>query len=112
DVGEGGGDDDAEAVIAERPRGVLAARSAGEVLAGNENLRALVAGIVENEVGVLVARRGATPVEEEEFAVAGALDALEELLGNDLVGIDVGAVEGGGQCCEGLEGFHASFPQG
>ena len=33
------------------------------------------------------------PVEEEELAEAGALDALEELLGHDLVGVDVGAVE-------------------
>ena len=30
------------------------------------------------------------PVEEEEVAVAGALDALEELLGDDLVRVDVG----------------------
>jgi hypothetical protein len=30
---------------------------------------------------------------EEVLAEAGALDALEELLGDDLVGVDVGAVE-------------------
>jgi hypothetical protein len=39
----------------------------------------------------------AAPVEEEELAVAGALDALEELLGDDLVGVDVGAVERRGE---------------
>jgi hypothetical protein len=33
------------------------------------------------------------PVEEEEFAVAGALNALQKLLGDDLVGVDVGAVQ-------------------
>jgi hypothetical protein len=43
DVGECGRDDGAEAVVAERPGGVLAARAAAEVLAGDEDLRALVA---------------------------------------------------------------------
>ena len=43
DVGEGGSDDGAEAVVAERPGGVLAAGTAGEVLAGDEDLRTLVA---------------------------------------------------------------------
>ena len=51
DVGEGRRNDDAEAVIAERPGSVLAARAAGEVFAGDENLRALVARIVERKVG-------------------------------------------------------------
>src|SRR5690606_32047991 len=34
----------------------------------------------------------ASPVPEQKLAEAGPLDALEELLGNDLIGIDVGAV--------------------
>jgi hypothetical protein len=48
------------------------------------------------------------PVEEEELAVAGALDALEELLGDDLIGIDVDAIERCGERGDGLEGFHVS----
>ena len=32
---------------------------------------------------------GAAPIVEEEFAEAGALDSLEKLLGDDLVGVDV-----------------------
>ena len=99
DVGEGGRDDDAEAVVGERPGGVFAARSAGEVFAGDEYLRALVARIVEHERRIGIAGRVAAPVEEEELAVAGALDALQKLLGNDLVGVDVGAVERRGQRC-------------
>ena len=35
----------------------------------------------------------ADPVVEEELAEAGPLDPLEELLGDDLVGVDVGAVQ-------------------
>ena len=38
-------------------------------------------------------RRRKAPVVEQELAEAGALNALQKLLGNDLVGIDVGAIE-------------------
>ena len=77
---------------------MLAARAAAEVLAGDENLRALVARIVERErSGSGSPEAVLPPVEEEKLAVAGALDALQELLGNDLVRIDVGAVERRGQ---------------
>jgi hypothetical protein len=36
---------------------------------------------------------GAEPVVEEELSVARLLDPLQELLGHDLVGVDVVAVE-------------------
>src|SRR5581483_5220540 len=52
--------------------------------AGDQNRAAMR---VQLEVGIL------HPVEEEELAEARALDALEELLGDDLIGVDVGAVE-------------------
>ncbi len=35
----------------------------------------------------------APPIVEKEFAIAGAFDPLEELLGDDLIGVDVLAVE-------------------
>ena len=77
---------------------MFAARSAAEVLAGDENLRAFVARIIEHEFGIRIAgRTSCAPVEEEKIAVAGALNALQKLLGNDLVRIDVGAVERRGQ---------------
>ena len=84
DVGEAGGDDDEKAEVGERPGGVLAGAAAAEVLSGDEDLRAGVGGVVEDEGGVgaclrLGAFLDALPVEEEELAVAGALDALEEL---------------------------------
>ena len=37
DVGEGGGDDDAEAVVGQRPGGMLTARTAAEVAAGQQD---------------------------------------------------------------------------
>src|SRR2546427_366585 len=46
------------------------------------------------------------PVIEKEGAVAGALDALEELLGDDLVGVYVGAVEGRHAASDALDRLH------
>ena len=98
DIGEAGRDDGAEAVLVEGPGGVLAGGAAAEVALCDEDLGAVVVRFVEDEVGVRFAGVGtfldAAPVEEEEFAVAGALDAFEELLGDDLVGVDVGKGRG------------------
>ena len=47
----------------------------------------------EDRVGRQVPARLLGPVVEEELPEAGALDPLEELLGHDLVGVHVGAVE-------------------
>src|SRR5438270_10633518 len=84
DVAERRRDHRLEAVILERPWGVLARRPAAEIAPGEQDLPLLV---VQLEVRVLA------PVEEEKLAEAGALDALEELLRDDLVGVDVRAVE-------------------
>src|SRR6185437_7227688 len=69
DVGEGWRDDAAEAVIGQRPRSVFSRGPAAKVARGDENLRALVARIVELKARVLA------PVEEQKITVAGALDA-------------------------------------
>ncbi len=94
DVGEAGGDDGAEAILMEGPCCVLARAAAAEVFFGDEDLRAVVVVLVEDEIWMGLAGvwtlLDASPVVEEEFAVAGALDALEELLRDDLVGVDVG----------------------
>src|SRR5580658_1782811 len=106
DVGECRRDDHTEAVVRERPCGMLAARSAAEVPAGNENPRAVITRVIQHEVSDWRAVGRLPPVKEEKIAVAGALDALQKLLGNDLVGVDVGAIERRGQRGECLEGFH------
>ena len=87
DVAERRRDHDVEAVVLQRPRGVFPRRAAAEVRPGDEDPGAGAPRPVQLEVGVL------PPVVEEELAVARALDALEELLRDDLVGVDVGPVE-------------------
>ena len=66
----------------------------------------LVAWIVDYEGWILVAGCGFAPIEEEKFAIAGAFDALQKLLRDDLIRIDVGAVERCDECCECAERFH------
>ena len=88
DVGVRRRDDGAVAPVLQGPRRVLARRARAEVGAGDEDLRVPELGPCEHEVGIVVA-----PVEEQELAEAGALDALQELLRDDLVGVDVGAVQ-------------------
>ena len=88
DVGERRRDDRAEAPVLQRPRRVLARRARAEVGAGDEDRR--VAG---TPAGSSTKSGSLAPVEEQELAEAGALDALQELLRDDLVGVDVGAVE-------------------
>src|SRR6185312_12870713 len=64
-----------------------------KIFVGDQDACALVSRLVESEFWIERAIGAATPVEEDEFAKAGFLNALQELLGNDLVGINVGAVE-------------------
>src|SRR5205823_3288208 len=95
-------DDRSESGIQQRPGGVFARRAAAEVGAGHQHRRATIGGLIEDEVV------GPAPVIEEEGPVAGALDAFQELLGDDLVGIDVRPIEGSEDAGDVAEGFHAS----
>src|SRR6185436_8852620 len=104
DVAERRGDHDVEAVVLQRPGGMLARRPASEVRTGEKDSRAVAAGPVQLEIRVLA------PVEEEKLAVAGPLDPLEELLRDDLVGVDVGPVEHGGGRRGRAERLHAATP--
>src|SRR5205085_1736241 len=103
---ERGRDDDIVAEVLQRPGGVLARRAAAEVASGEQDLRALVLGAVELEVGPQAPVLVEAPVEEEELAEPGSLDPLEELLRDDLVGVDVGALENGGAARDRAERLH------
>ncbi len=87
DIAERRRDHDAKAEVLEGPRGMLARRTATEVAPCDQNRRVAILGDVQEKAGV------AHPVVEEELPVARALDPLQELLRDDLVGVHVGAVE-------------------
>ncbi|MNE39609.1 hypothetical protein D3C80_1335710 [compost metagenome] len=118
-VGVARRDDTAETVLFEGPWRMLTARTATEVLAGQQHAGALVTVVVQDEVRVLRALAvvlirltdiQVTPLIEQVGAKAGALDRLEELLGNDLVGVDVGAIQRRNQAGVLGKGFHAALP--
>src|SRR5260370_116543 len=82
DVADARRDDRAEPVVLQAPRGVLARGPAAEVPPGGQD------GVSRELPARLLG-----PVVEQELPVAGPLDALEELLGHDLVGVDVVPVQ-------------------
>src|SRR5690606_8804775 len=102
DVGKARRDDGAEAILVQRPRRMFARRATAEVLTRQQHAGALVAREVQPEVLVHRALRTilvglaniqVAPCIEQVRSEAGALDGLQKLLGDDLVGIDVGAVQ-------------------
>src|SRR4051812_8815412 len=72
---------------------MFARRTATEVPSGHQHAATRVARIVQDESWDRLPVRVAAPVVKQKIAKAGAFDALEELLGNDLVGIDVRAIQ-------------------
>src|SRR3954468_9532779 len=104
DVGEARGDQRAKAVLLDGPGSVFARGAAAEVAAGEQHGGTLVARLVQHEVRIRPAAGGVLPrlavIEvaprvEQVRTEAGLADRLEELLGNDRVGVDVLAVDGG-----------------
>src|SRR5690606_27212961 len=100
DVAEPGGDDDLEAVLLERPDGVLPARPGAEVRAGHQHRAPGIRGGVQHERGVL-APAGEAPVLE-----AGAADPLQEVRRDDLVGVDIAATQRDPDASVGAEPLH------
>ena len=104
DVGEGRGDDALDAEVVERPGGVLARGAAAEVGArADDDLGGAVRVAVKHERGVLGAIGVVAHLVEEGRSQAGALDGLEELLGDDGVRVDVLLLHGRGDALEGKE---------
>src|SRR5205814_5213246 len=83
--------DGAEPVLAERPDRVLARRATSEVLPGEEQARTLRGRSVQLEVRIGRAVGPKAPVVEQRRPEPRALHPFQELLWNDLIGVDVGA---------------------
>jgi hypothetical protein len=107
DVGETRRDEHAKSVVGKRPGGVLAARATAEVAPRQEDAGTAVFGPVQLEIGIVRPVVVKPPIEEQVLSKAGSLDPLEELLGDDLVGIDVGPVHGSDEAGVGGVGLHA-----
>ncbi len=109
DVGKGRCDYRAETEIRQRPHGMLAGRAAAEVLPRHQNASPAITRLVQHESGVWLSRWLTTPVVKQELPESGTLDALQELLGNDLVGINVDAIKRRHRPGMGAKRFHIPF---
>ncbi len=89
-VGNFAGNHRLETVIEQRPRRVLAARAAAEIVAGDQDLRLAVLRLVQHEIRDLFAVGRVAHLVEQVLAETGALDGLQVLLRDDHVGIDIG----------------------
>src|ERR1039457_969847 len=89
DIGIRWRDDGAKAKLRQRPGGVFSRGAATKILSGYQNACRTVMLLVEHEVvpGRSIAMKA--PAREEVGAETDALDALQMLLGDDLVGVDV-----------------------
>ena len=76
---------------------MFAGRPATEILFRDENAGAAVTRLIQNEIGNFLPRCFPAPVMEKKLSEAGALNSLEKLLGDDLIGIDVRPVQRGDQ---------------
>mmetsp|Transcript_21030 Transcript_21030/g.62929 ORF Transcript_21030/g.62929 Transcript_21030/m.62929 type:complete len:464 (-) Transcript_21030:754-2145(-) len=73
----------------QRPRRMLARRPAPKVVARDEDRRVPVALLVEHKVGTLAAVVEIAEAMKSSGAEAAALDGLQELLGDDHVGVNI-----------------------
>src|SRR5262245_27682654 len=88
---------------------MLARGSAAEVVSRHQDLRLAVGGLVQHKVGDILALFVVAQFVKEVFAKPGALDRLQELLGNDRVGVDVDHRQRCGDGGELGELLHVSF---
>src|SRR4051812_36064082 len=85
---------------------MLAGRTTAKVLACHEYARAFVAWIVKREIRIQRAVRGESPIVKRKLPKTGALNPLKELLGNNLVRIDVCTVKWGDKSCVRAKRLH------
>ena len=72
---------------------MLAARAAAEISPRQQHRRAAIFRAIQLESRIVRAVVVKSPIEEEKLPEAGPLDPLQELLGDDLVGIDTRPIQ-------------------
>src|ERR1700676_2637001 len=75
----------AETRIVERPHRMLARTAASEIIARDQNRRALVARLVQHEILILAAVRIAPPIDKQPSLKPRPHHSLKKLLRNNLI---------------------------
>jgi hypothetical protein len=112
DVGKAGRDHAADAVIQQRPGRMFARAAAAEIVAGDDDLAVAIGGLVQDEIRDLGAVGVEAHLVEQVLAQTRAVDRLQELLGNDHVGVDIDQRHGRRDAGQGGELVHMLGPRG
>ena len=88
-IRERSADHRAESILRQRPGSMLARTAASEVVAGQQNLRGLRLGLVQNEIRLRRSVGVVAPVAEKLIAQSVLRNRLQESRRNDLIRIDV-----------------------
>src|SRR5581483_8619402 len=106
DIGKRGRNDHAKSIIGQCPYRVLARRPAAKILSGYQDGCILITRLVEHERFLCLSRGVFAPIVKNKFSETRLLNPLQKLLGNDLVGIDIGAVQRRNQAGMNAKWFH------
>ena len=94
DVGEISGDHAFDPEIIERPGGMLARRTAAEIMGRHQDLGIAIGRLVEHEIRVYRAVLVIAQIVKQVLTEPSALDGLEEPRRDDPVGIAIDDVDG------------------
>jgi hypothetical protein len=109
DIGKGRGNDRTDAEVFDRPHGVLPRRTASKISARDEDFGSPIARQIEFERRIERSIRIAAPIVEQKLAESRTFNPFEELLGNDLIGVDVRAIHRGDDADEFLKWLHGQI---
>jgi hypothetical protein len=87
DIGKRRRKDRPKSKLAQRPRCMLPRRSTTKILPRNKNRRAFVTWLIENESWIR------TPIVKQKLTKPRTLDAFQKLLRDDLIRVNVRAIE-------------------
>src|ERR1700722_10860022 len=105
-IREGSAQHRAESELREPPRSVFPRAAAAEVIARQQDLRPLYAGLVEDEIGLRIALRVIAPIVKQVLIEVQFRRSLQETRGNNLIGIDIVDRERNYAAFEVSEGLH------
>lgn len=110
DVREGTRNHRPDTVVGQGPDRMLSAGTVSEILPGDQNRGPRELGPIQFELGIRTTIREEPPIKKKILPEAGPLDPLEKLLGNDLVGVDIGAIHRRDEASVNGKRLHALYP--
>ena len=90
---------------------MLTRGTTAEVRSGQQNRSTLVLRLIQLKLRIEGTVLVESPIVEQELSKSRSLNPLQELFGNNLIGVYVDSIQGGQQTFEPLESFHQLHPR-